>query len=465
MSSRRFRTAAYVTAAALMATACTTVGPDYQLPRSAQPPALVNADLPGFATAEPVGEFWKLFQDPQLDRLIARALEANHDIRIADARLQEARGVRRDAEGERFPTLIANTGYNAQQFSVAEFPGTRDSRSRDAFFARLEPFWEIDFFGRVRRSIEARVAELGGAEAGVYAAQVAVASEVARSYFELRGWQRQMTVAKAASANQSRTVELTDSRAQVGRGTELDVARSRTLLETTLAAGPQIDLGLQRARYRIAVLTGQAPNALATELAADIAAARLPPTINIGTAEQLLRRRPDVLIAERQLAASTARIGVATADLYPRVTISGRVGLQSRNLSSIVDSDAVSYVIGPSIQWAAFDFTRVRARIASSEARAAASLAGFRADRAACAGRNRGCRARLRPARASVRRRWPGRWPRASAPEPWPRCVSRTASPTCCRCSMPNGNALRSRTIWSPAKPRQPPRWSRCIAR
>ena len=372
-----FRLAFAVATSVSVLAACTTIGPNYRAPQPGVDATLVNTALPGFDNADPIAVFWKGFNDPRLDRLIDQALTANQDIRIADARLQEARGVRRDAEGERFPTLIANGGYNFQQFSTAEFPGTRDARNRDAFFSRLEPSWEIDFFGRVRRSIEARVAELGAAEAGVYAAQIAVISELARSYFELRGWQRQLAVARAAAANQERTLKLTTAREQAGRGTELDIARARNLLETTLAAGPQIDLGLQRARYRIAVLIGRQPNALASELADAIAAAPLPELVSVGTPEQLLRRRPDILIAERQLAAATARIGVATGDLYPRVTIAGRFGLQARSLSNLVDTDSITYALGPSIQWAAFDLSRVRARIASSESRAEAALANF----------------------------------------------------------------------------------------
>lgn len=362
---------------AIALSSCMTVGPDYQPPATQAEAQFANAtDMP-FDQKEPVAAFWQLFGDPQLERLMSDALAANHDIRIADARLQEARGLRRDAEGDRFPTLTANGGYTFQQFSTAEFPGSRDTRNRDAFFARLEPFWEIDFFGRVRRSIEARVAELGAAEAGIYAAQVAVAGELARTYFELRGLQRAHGVARDNADNQRKTVELVRARQDAGRGTELDTLRAQAQLEATLATIPLLDERIQRASLRIGVLTGRPPTALANELAAPKSLPAIPALTSVGTPEQLLRRRPDIRIAERQLAAATARVGVATGDLFPRVIISGRIGLQARNLGDLGDNDSVSYSFGPSIQWAAFDLGRVQARIGTQEARTRAALAGY----------------------------------------------------------------------------------------
>ncbi|MEO7403931.1 MAG: TolC family protein [Burkholderiales bacterium] len=355
-------------------TACTTIGPDYREPAAQVDSKFAFGD--GFDAGEPVAAFWQRFDDPVLDRIVTRALAANHDLRIADARLQEARGIRRDAEGERFPSLIANTGYTMQQFSTAEFPGPRSARNRDAFFARLEPFWEIDFFGRVRRSIEARVAELGAAEAGLYAAQVAVVGEVARSYFELRGAQRERTVAQSNAENQRQTLTWTQARLDAGRGTELDTARAAAQLESTLAILPLLEERITRALLRLGVLIGARPNALAGELNPAPSRA-LPELGGIGTPEQLLRRRPDIRIAERQLAASTARVGVAVGDLFPRVIISGRLGFQSRGLLGLGSSDSVSYGLGPSIQWGAFDFTRVRARIATAESRVEGQLAAY----------------------------------------------------------------------------------------
>jgi outer membrane protein, multidrug efflux system len=371
------RNPALAVAAAAALAACTTVGPDYQAPANPVVAEFANVGEGGFGPQEPVAEFWKQFGDAQLEQLVATALAASHDIRVAEARLREAQGVRRDAEGDRFPSLVANSGYNLQQFSTAEFPGDRSARNRDAFFARLEPFWEIDFFGRVRRSIEARVAELGAAEAGIYAAQVAVASEVARGYFELRGRQRELAVARENTANQKQTLDWVGARQEAGRGTELDTVRARQQLESTLATIPLLEAGLARTIYRLSVLTGREPNALVGDLAPPKTVPPLPELTAIGTPAQLLRRRPDVLIAERQIAAATARVGVATGDLFPRVIISGRLGFQSRSLRSLVDEDSISYSFGPSIQWGAFDLGRVRARIGSAEARTDAALANY----------------------------------------------------------------------------------------
>ncbi len=380
MPSRRGRSHRLVclaAAAVLLGAGCTMVGPDHQPPATTTEAQFANALDATFDQHEPIPEFWKLFGDPQLERLITDALIANHDIRIADARLQESRGVRRDAKGDILPVIVANTGYTLQQFSTAEFPGDRDARNRDAYFARLEPYWEIDFFGRVRRSIEARVAELGAAEAGLYAAQVAVAGELARTYLELRGLQRSLAVVSENVLNQRNTVDLVRARQTAGRGIELDTLRAQGQLESTLAAIPAYEERIARAIYRISVLTGRQPHALTAELSAPQVVPGLPVLTSIGTPEQLLRRRPDIRIAERQLAAATARVGVATGDLFPRVIISGRIGFQARTLTNLVDADSVSYSFGPSIQWAAFDIARMRARVGISESRADAALVQY----------------------------------------------------------------------------------------
>jgi outer membrane protein, multidrug efflux system len=259
---RRLRRAKFSMLAALMGlTGCMTVGPDYRAPSVPVDRKFAYAEA--FDAGEPIAAFWERFGDPVLGKIVTRALAANHDVRIADARLREARGVRRDAEGDRFPSLIANTGYTAQQFSSSEFPGPRSARNRDAFFARLEPFWEIDFFGRVQRSIEARVAELGAAEAGVYAAQVAVIGEVARTYFDLRGAQRERVGAQANIGNQQQTLDWVQARLDAGRGTELDTARAIAQLESTRAVVPLLDERITRAMLRLGVLVGAQPNALA----------------------------------------------------------------------------------------------------------------------------------------------------------------------------------------------------------
>jgi multidrug efflux system outer membrane protein len=206
---------------------------------------------------------------------------------------------------------------------------------------------------------------------------VSVLSEVARNYLELRGWQYLLAVAHRNTENQRENLDLTLSRAKAGRGTELDTARARAQLDATLAAIPPLEAAVKHSIYRLGVLTGQAPTALEPTLAPEGPLPALPVLTSIGNPAELLRRRPDIRSAERALAAATARIGVATADLFPRVTFNGNLGWSANHLSGLGRSGTDTYGFGPNITWAALDLGHIRARLNAARAHADAQLAAY----------------------------------------------------------------------------------------
>ncbi len=357
---------------------CALVGPDHRAPTTEVSAAFANASQAGQST-EPVNtRWWQGFKDADLDRLVELAVGRNHDLRIAGARLREARALWDETAFDRYPTVTAGASYSNQRRSTAALQGFRGvEREREIFNAGFDAFWEIDFFGRVRRSVEARSAEAEAAEASLHDVLVSLLAEVARNYFELRGAQNQLAVARRNADNQRQTLDLTVALLEGGRGTTLDTARARAQLDATLSSIPPLEASIRRAMHRLAVLTGNPPTTLVTTLEQPAPLPVAPTLVALGRPEDLLRRRPDIRVAERDLAAATARIGVASADLFPRVTFVGSVALEARTFTGLGDSGSDAYSFGPSIRWAAFDLGRVRARIRQADARAEASLAEY----------------------------------------------------------------------------------------
>jgi multidrug efflux system outer membrane protein len=362
---------------AVLLAAC-AVGPDYHRPEVATSDQFVGTDAAQFSTQDVEREFWKQFNDEQLNELIERALVANHDIRIATSRLREARALRGQAKLDLAPTVTASSGYTKARASDRQLgPLQNVDREQDFYDSGFDAFWELDFFGRVRRGVEASTAQLQSAEASVYATQVSVTAEVARNYFELRGAQEQLEVARRNAENQGETVRITTARLDAGRGTQLDASRAQAQLSATLATIPDLEAGVTRSMLRLGVLTGQQPESVVPQLSAAKPLPTLPVAHDIGTPELLLRRRPDIRVAERNLAASTAEIGVAVGDLFPRITFLGHWGYDAVSSSALGNTGSETFSFGPSISWAAFDLGRVRQKIAQREAAADGALAKY----------------------------------------------------------------------------------------
>jgi multidrug efflux system outer membrane protein len=369
-----------VFATAVLASGC-AVGPDYHRPATPVATSFANAREAGFNEGEVTASFWRLFGDSTLDRLVDDALAANKDLARAQANLRASRAVARLAGFDAFPTITAAGQYThtlESKDQLSFIPNvTRAQRTIDAYDVGFDAFWELDFFGRVRRGIQAARADMRAAEAGVRDAQVTVTAEVARNYFVLRGLQEQLEVAQRNAHNQRQTVELTQVRLAAGRASELDTSRAEAQLLTTLATIPPLQSSIATTIYRLSVLTGRLPDALSEQLSPVRTSPTLPGLNSIGSPEALLRRRPDIRVAEQNLAASTARVGVAVADLFPRVTFVGSVGYSAAHLSDVGKSSAETYNIGPSISWAAFDLGRVQARISAARAQTDAALAAY----------------------------------------------------------------------------------------
>jgi len=355
------------------------VGPNYKPPQTSVatsfaniPTNVASADESALAT------WWKGFEDAKLSDLVSQAIAHNHDLRIATANLQESRALRRLTTFDLAPTVQANAGYENRLLSKAALPGApRSAREGELYDASFDATWELDLFGRVRRSVQAANAQVGSVEAARLDVLVSLTAEVARNYFELRGLQNQLAVARKNADVQTETLKITQSRLDGGRGTDFDVSRSRSLLNLTLSTIPPLEAAIQKAIYRIAVLTGQQPTALTSELTVPEPLPAVLPSIPLGDPATLLRRRPDIRAAERSLAAATARIGVATADLFPRVTFVGSVGFQAETFAGLGKNGADTWNFGPRITWAAFDLGRVHARIKAADARTEASLAFY----------------------------------------------------------------------------------------
>lgn len=376
-------TLAALAAAALLA-GC-AVGPDHQAPRPQVDAGFVNAGATTTNAQAPSGDitrFWQGFNDAALSRRVTQALTANGDVRIAQARLQEARATLQGVQAALLPEIgvAANASRSRQPESIVPaLPG--QGNVRNSFDVGFTANWELDFFGRSRRVGEASAAQVAATEAGVHAAHTAVVAEVVTNYVALRGLQQRLAVAEAALANQRDALRLTGLRLDAGRGNRLDLVRAQGLVDSTEATLPALQLGIERAAYRLATLTAQAPRQVLVALAEPRPLPTLPvtdlSTWPLGTPESLLRRRPDVVAAERQLAAATANIGVATADLFPRISLTGLLGFASNRVSLLGERDSEQFAIGAGLTWPLLDFGRVRARIAASEAQAQQALARY----------------------------------------------------------------------------------------
>jgi multidrug efflux system outer membrane protein len=355
------------------------VGPNFHPPKTEVSAAFANGNQTNLAPAPIAVTWWQGFNDAILNDLVSRAVATNQDLRIATAHVLEARALRMGAVANLFPIANANAGWNQSLSSqdAFNFPLDRSQRTLSLYNAGFDAIWEIDFFGRVRRSIQADTADLAATIATRQDVLVTLISEVARNYFELRGAQNQLAVARGNVENERETLDITEARFKAGRATELDTSRARAQLDATLALIPPIEASIKHAIHRLGVLTGQQPTALESELITPAPIPELPLMVNIGDPAELLRRRPDIRSAESSLAAATARIGVETADLFPRVTFNGNIGVQASEFSGLFKNGADTYSFGPSITWAALDLGHVLARIKAANARADAQLAAY----------------------------------------------------------------------------------------
>jgi len=362
---------------ATLLSAC-AVGPDYKKPATGTPQAFAHAVHPEFSAQGIEVAWWKLFKDKELTVLVDQTVQHNYDLQTARANLGEARALYLETELNMAPIVTSHANYTDQKRSLGAMNNLNYApRALKLYSIGFDAIWEVDLFGRVRRNVEASGDVVEAQEANLRDLSVSLIAEVARNYFELRGLQNQLVVAEKNAKNQTQTLKITNVRLENGRGTELDTSRAIAQLDSTRATIPLIQSGIYRAIHRLGVLTGQPPGALIKKLERPAPMPIIPETIHIGNPAELLRRRSDIRIAERTLAAATARIGVATADLFPRVTFVGTIALEAKTLSGIGAAGSDAYSLGPRISWAFLDLGRVYARIKAADASAAASLAQY----------------------------------------------------------------------------------------
>jgi multidrug efflux system outer membrane protein len=367
--NRSFTTSAVLMLTVLL-TACSVRAP-YR-PQQPAPVTLTEAQSPAFTTNHYDPRWWRLFDDPVLEQLEQQALDANHDIRAAVARVDQARAALTDVKLDRFPTGGVGASVDARDQAIPGF--TNEPVRTTTYRAGLDAFWELDLFGAVRSSIAAAGATANAYEASLDDARVLVAADVARNYFELRGLQRQLAVAERSLANQQETLRLTRVRRDAGTGEEQDVASAAARIAAVEATIPPLRAGLTALTHRLSVLTGTRPGELAVDLSPR-PYAPLKVALPLGDLGALLRRRPDVRAAERRLASATAREGIAAADLLPRVSISGFLGLLAGRGNLFGRSDSRAWAVTPALAWTGLDFGSARARLRGAEAATRETLA------------------------------------------------------------------------------------------
>jgi outer membrane protein, multidrug efflux system len=351
------------------------VGPNYQKPDLPVPADWQEAQQKGVdARSADLARWWSTFNDPLLNSLVERAVRSNLDLRLAEARIREARASRVVTASGAWPMLNVSGSYTRNRASqngvavpgggtVIEPSGGGANLDQNFYQSGFDANWEIDVFGRVRRSVEAADATVEATVEDRRDVFVTLLGEVARNYIDLRGFQRRLAVARDNLKTQQDTLELTQVRFQAGLASDLDVAQQEAQLNTTAAQIPTLESSLKQAAYALDVLLGLQPGRLWSELAKETAIPNLPPEVLVGLPSDLLRRRPDIRRAERQLAAATAQVGAAMADLFPKFSLTGAAGLQSVSASDWFTRGSRFWSIGPTISWPVFDAGRIRANI------------------------------------------------------------------------------------------------------
>lgn len=342
------------------------VGPKYDPPKT---------DLPaGFATTQPTTkpssvpdiehaawiDWWAKFNDQELDSLISRSVAANHELKIAVARVQEVRAAERVAQSRLYPTIDISAAFVKTRGSAAGygFPWGLPGADSSLYHLGFDATYEVDLFGGVRRSIEAAKASTEATEDERRGVQVTVMGEVAREYISLRALQARLAIANQNLADQRRTLAIVQKRLKNGLAPNFDLVRASAQVDATESSIPPLESGIQETIYALSVLLGKDPPVLTSELVADAPIPPVPPQVPVGLPSELLKRRPDVMEAERLLAAATAVQGVATSDLFPHLILGGTAGVESQKANELFSQHNPSsgfYLAGPVADWTIFD--------------------------------------------------------------------------------------------------------------
>ncbi len=369
-----------------------TVGPNYKRPQVSVPTQWTVAPARGTSTKTPeTNEWWSSFRDAELDSLMARAVDRNLDVKLAIERVLEARSASGIARSGYVPSIAADAsairlrgGFN--QGVIRAVPSSNSTNARpslispfetNVFQGNLSASWELDVFGGIRRGVRAASADVAAAEENRHDVLVILLGDVGRVYAQLRGFQRRLEIANKNIDAQQETLDLTKARAKAGLATELDVSRARAQLESTKAVVPTLLSGIEVSIHRLSVLVAEEPGALRSELEKTAPIPSAGPDVEVGLPSDLLKRRPDIRRAEAQLAAATARVGEAKADLFPRFTLTGAAGRQATQLHDLTLGLGNFFSVGPGISLPLFTGGRIRSNIAFRTSRQRAALIGY----------------------------------------------------------------------------------------
>ena len=388
------------------------VGPDYKAPEAKVPAAWSGLPAKGVsARSIDIVRWWETFSDPMLNSLVERAVASNLDVRIAEARLREARAARDVTAADLWPNLNssgtysrthvntkasssgskAETSSQSQSQPAASAQGQaqttakasttssakRPSSHADLFKAGFDATWELDIFGGVRRSVEAADATIGAAQEDYRAVIVSLLAEVALNYADLCGVQRRITITENNLKTQKDTLEITQARYDAGLTSKIDVLKASAEVAATQSQIPALEALAKRSVHRLGILTGKEPGALLSELSQPRPIPPVPLEVPVDLPSDLLRRRPDIAAAERRLAAATAGIGVAVAELFPKFSLTGSFGRQGEHFRDLRVGSNKTLTYGPEIQWPIFEAGRITANIKVQNARQEQALGTY----------------------------------------------------------------------------------------
>jgi NodT family efflux transporter outer membrane factor (OMF) lipoprotein len=358
------------------------LGPDYKppVPPTGATAPLVSVDPSLETAAEPPDAWWRLYEDPLLDRLVAQAFAANRDIAAAEANLSAARAALEGARNGLYPQTNLNFGAkygrDAITDEILEINGHKPETIW-VFDDIIDVSYELDLFGRVRRSIEASRDDAEASAASRDAVRITVAAETTRAYVQICALGEELAVARRSVEVTGQEAEIARQRLRLGAGSDFDVVRAEQVQAQASAAIPPLEGQRRAALFQLTALLGRTPSQAVSEAEGCIAPPRLQAPLPVGDGGSLLKRRPDVRLADRRLAAATARIGVATAELYPRITLTGLYGGASPAIQELTSNSGLTWGVGPEINWTFPNMAGPRARLKAAKANEAASLATF----------------------------------------------------------------------------------------
>jgi outer membrane protein, multidrug efflux system len=351
----------------MILSACSAVGPSYQAPKTDMPAHWSEETRNVSEQADTsLAAWWVRFKDPVLDSLIKQAMASNQDLFIAETRVREARALRELTAAGASPDIAATGAYTSIHSGENSSLG---KTNQELFQAGFDANWELDIFGGTRRATEAAEASVAASVENKRDVLVSLVAEVARNYLDLRGSQQRLAITRENISLQKQVVDMVERRFRIGFGSELEVVQAETQLALTKSQVPVLKDLISRSMHQLSLLLGKTPETEFPEVAATGTIPAIPPQMPVTLPSTLLRQRPDIRRAERQLAAATAEIGVSMADLFPKFSLSALLGLESVGLSNLVSSGSRFWSAGPKVQWSLFDAGKARAGVEISKSR------------------------------------------------------------------------------------------------